>query len=159
MLFQLLDTFLGGAHALFALEGERLGHHRHGQDTQLLGDFCHHRCRTGAGATAHAGGNEYHIGTVQQLGDAVTVFHGGLTTDFRVCACTQPLGHLAAQLNHGFGGGISQCLGIGVGADKIHPFHTGTHHVIHGVTAATTDTYHFNDRAMRYAVFQFELHG
>jgi len=31
--------------------------------------------------------------------------------------------------------------------------------VIHGVTAATTDTYHFDYRTMRYAVFQFELHG
>jgi hypothetical protein len=31
--------------------------------------------------------------------------------------------------------------------------------VIHGIAAAATDTYHFDYRAMRHAVFQFKLHG
>ena len=108
---------------------------------------------------AHTGGHEHHIGAFQQLGDTLTVFHGGLPADVRVGAGAQALGDLAAELNHGFRGGVAQRLGVRVGADEIHAFHVGTHHMIDGVATAATDAHYFDHRAMGYGIFEFELHG
>ena len=60
-LLQLGDAGLGDAHAARALELEGLGHHGHGQDAELLGHARDHRGGAGAGAAAHAGGDEHHV--------------------------------------------------------------------------------------------------
>ena len=47
----------------------------------LLRDVGDHRRGAGAGAAAHAGGDEQHVGAVDQLGDAVAVLHRGVAAD------------------------------------------------------------------------------
>jgi hypothetical protein len=52
-----------------AFEVERLGDHAHGQDAHFLGHLRHDRRSTGAGAAAHAGGDEDHVRAAQGVGD------------------------------------------------------------------------------------------
>jgi hypothetical protein len=59
---QLLDALQRDLHAAAAFERERLGDHGDGQDAHLLGQLRHHRRGAGAGAAAHAGGDEHHVG-------------------------------------------------------------------------------------------------
>ena len=49
-----------------ALEGERLGDDAHGERADLAGDARHDRRRAGAGAAAGAGGDEHHVGALEQ---------------------------------------------------------------------------------------------
>ena len=58
---ELIEPLLRDLLAL-AFERERLGDHRDGQDAELLRDLRDHRRRAGAGAAAHAGGQEEHVG-------------------------------------------------------------------------------------------------
>ena len=147
MLGQLLHALFRCAHALGAFEGERAGDHRDGQDAQLLGDLSDHRCPAGAGTATHAGGDEDHVGATEQLGDPLTIFHRGLTTHVRVGTGAEPLGDLAAELQHGLGGDALERLGIGIGADELHPFDAALDHVIDGIAAAATDADDLYDRA------------
>ena len=66
---QLADAGVGQAHAVAALEVEGLGDHAHSQDAALAGALGDDRGRPGAGAAAHAGGDEHHVGAVQVLAD------------------------------------------------------------------------------------------
>jgi hypothetical protein len=81
-----------------SFEGERLGHDGNGQDTHLAGHFGHDRCSTCTSTTTHAGGDEHHVGTGQQLAQRFPVFHGGITTHFRIGSGTQTLGDATADL-------------------------------------------------------------
>ncbi|MOA23853.1 hypothetical protein D3C78_1445010 [compost metagenome] len=74
MLGQLGDTLLRKCHALLAFKVERLGHHGHGQNTQIFCDFCHHWRSTGTGTTTHAGRDEDHVCTFQGGAQGFTVF-------------------------------------------------------------------------------------
>ena len=59
---QLGQAVLGQAHAVRALEVERLGDHADGEDALLARGAGDHGRRPGAGAAAHAGGDEHHVG-------------------------------------------------------------------------------------------------
>ena len=59
----------------------------------------------------------------------------------------KPLGDLAAELQHGLGGDALERLGIGIGADELHPFDAALDHVIDGIAAAATDADDLYDRA------------
>jgi len=117
---QILDALQRHLHAPAALERERLGHHRHRQDALLLGKLRHHRRRAGAGATAHAAGDEHHVGAVQHLDDAVAVLERGLPADLGVGAGAETLGHGFAELQRGACAGAFQRLRVCVGADEFH---------------------------------------
>lgn len=74
MFGQLSDTLLRECHALLAFEVERLGHHGHGQNTQIFSHFSHHWRRTGTGTAAHAGRDEDHVRAVQRCAQGFAVF-------------------------------------------------------------------------------------
>jgi hypothetical protein len=71
--------------------GNGLGDHGHGQDAHLLGHFRHDRGRAGAGAAAHAGGDEHHVGAFQHFGDALAILQRGLATDSGFAPAPRPL--------------------------------------------------------------------
>ena len=60
--FELGQALVGVGHAAAAFPVEGLGDHAHGQDAHFLGHARDHRRRAGAGAAAHAGGDEQHVG-------------------------------------------------------------------------------------------------
>ena len=68
---QLLDALLGLRHAAAALKAEGLRDDADGQHAQLAGDLRHDGGRAGAGAAAHAGGDEHHVRVLERLADLV----------------------------------------------------------------------------------------
>src|ERR1017187_2476032 len=101
------ETLFAKAHAARAFESERLGDHGDGEGVELLGERGDDGRGAGAGAAAQSGGDEDHVGALQDLDDAVGVFKRGLASDLGVGAGAEALGHLGAQLQlvgHAAGG-------------------------------------------------------
>ena len=155
---QQTNTFVGDLHALATFERERTGHHRNGEDAHFLGHFGNDRRSTGTGTTAHARGDEHHVGALQHFSDTLAVFQGSLTTDLRVRAGTQALGHASAQLQDGTRTNAFERLCVCVGADEFHAFDVALNHVVNSIATATTNTDNFDYRALRDVVYEFE-HG
>ena len=88
---QLCDAVLGLPRAPPALERERPGDHADGQRAELAGDGGDDRRAAGAGAAALAGGDEDHVGPLEDLLDLLAVILGGLAADLGVRA--RPRGH------------------------------------------------------------------
>ncbi|CAI9003210.1 hypothetical protein EMIT0P100_90126 [Pseudomonas sp. IT-P100] len=153
---QQTNTFVGDLHALATFEREWTGHHRNGEDPHFLGHFSNDRRSTGTGTAAHAGGDEHHVGALQDFGNALTVFESGLTTYFRIGASAETFGHAGAQLQDGPRANALERLGISVGADEFNAFNVALDHVIDSVAAASANTDNLNDRACGDVVYEFE---
>ena len=97
VLAEILDALQRDLHAPAALERERLGDDRDGQDAHLLGELRDDRRRAGAGAAAHAAGDERHVGAGQQLDDALAILERGLAADLGIRAGAEALGHVARR--------------------------------------------------------------
>ncbi len=89
-LLQFRDALLGRLHAAAAFEVERLGDDADGEDALLARRGGDDGRRTGAGAAAHAGGDEHHVGAVEELQDFRQRLLGGLTADFGTGARARP---------------------------------------------------------------------
>ena len=147
MLRQLGDALERGVQAL-ALELERLGDHRYGEDAQLTGDLCHHRRGAGAGAAAHASGDKQHVGAGNGLDDAFAVLECGAASDLRTCPRAQALGELRTDADLRRRQGAQQRLLVGVGANELDALHTAVDHVVDCIAAATTHSDDFDDGAL-----------
>ena len=156
MLGQLRDAVVGHAEALVAFHLKRLGHHRDGEDAQLARDLGHHRRRAGAGATAHARGDEQHVAALDQLDDAIAILHRRLAADLRIGAGAESLGDVAADLQRGLDLRGLQRLRIGVDADEVHAFDPAGHHVRDGVAAAAAHADDLDHSALAVCVHQFK---
>jgi hypothetical protein len=66
-----------------------------------LADLRDDRRRAGAGAAAHAGGDEQHVAALDRLLDAVAILHRGLPAEIRVGPGAEALGDVAADLDRG----------------------------------------------------------
>ncbi len=150
-----LDAFVRDALAL-ALERERLRHHRDREDAELLGELRHDRGRAGAGAPAHARRQEQHVRAGDGFGDTLAVFQRRLTPDLGVGPRAQPLGDAAAQLQLQFRGIALERLGVGVGADELHPLHALLDHVVDRVAAAAADADHLDYGLLPLCVHYFK---
>src|SRR5262249_26092358 len=135
---------------------ERLGHDRHREDAELLGDLRHDRRGPGAGAAAHAAGDEEHVAAFDELDDAVAVLHRRLPAHLGVGAGAQALGDVAADLQRGLHFRVLQGLAVGVDAHELHAVDPGGHHVRHGVAAAAAHADHLDDGALAVGVHQFK---
>ena len=133
------DALLGRLHAAAALEVERLGDDADGQDALLARRRGDDGRRTGAGAAAHAGGDEHHVGAVEQLQDLRQRLFGRLAADLGPRAGAQALGDGDAELDAAVGQRLAERLRVGVGDDEFHAFQRGADHVVDGVSARATD--------------------
>ena len=75
---ELREAELGAARALPALEEERLGHDADRERALFTRELRDDRRRAGAGAAAHAGGDEDHVGAADELLDALVILQRGL---------------------------------------------------------------------------------
>ena len=91
ILLKLGDAGLGQAHAVGALEVERLGHDPDGQDALLTRDPGDHRRGPGAGAAAHAGRDEHHVGALQVPDDVGDRLLGGGAADIGPGSGAEPV--------------------------------------------------------------------
>ena len=81
-ILKLANACFGDAHATLAFEVERLGDDADGQNAHLARDLRDHRRGSGAGAAAHAGGDEAHVGAHQVIADLLDGLFGGRAADF-----------------------------------------------------------------------------
>ena len=130
-----------------ALERKRLGHDGHGQHAQLTRQVRDDRCRPGAGAAAQPGRDKHHISPVQRGDDLPGVLECRLPADVRVCACTEPLRELGADLQAQGRSIVAQRLCVRVGHDILDAAEPGAHHPVHGVAPAAPDTDDLDPRA------------
>jgi hypothetical protein len=90
MLLQFQDAGFGDPHAALALELERLGDHADGEDAGVTGGAGHNGSSAGAGAAAHAGGDEGHVRAGEVIVDLVDRLFSRGAADLRLRAGAQP---------------------------------------------------------------------
>ena len=132
--------------ATLALEGERPGHDADGQCAERAGDAGHDGRATGAGAAALAGGDEDHVGPLEDLLDLVGVVLGGRAADLGVGTRTEAAGELAPDVELHVGVAHEQRLRVGVDGDELDALETDVDHPVDGVDAAAADADDLDDR-------------
>ena len=97
MLGERLQALFGAAHARPAFERERLGHDADGERARFTRELRDHGGRTGAGAAAHAGRDEHHVGSRHDVLQAVDVLERSLATLVGVGAGAESARHVGAD--------------------------------------------------------------
>ena len=108
----------------------------------LFGDAGYDGCGAGAGAAAHAGGDEHHLGLVVEEGaDAVLAFFGELSAHFRLVAGAVALAdeHLGGHVDL-----LVEVLAVGVDGREAYVGYVLVEHVVEGVAAAAAHAYDFD---------------
>ena len=141
---QIGNALLSLAHPIGALKLKGLGDHADGEDTGLMGQVRHNGRRAGAGAAAHTGGDEHHVGALQHLGNGSAALLGGLLADLGLGAGAHAVGQLFADLNLVFTDGLVQILLIGVHGNEFHAVHAGLNHTIDNVVTSAANTDHLD---------------
>ena len=136
---QLVDAGDGLIHAALALELEGLRDDSNREDTGLAGDIGDGGCSAGAGAAAHAGRDEDHVGILKGLGDVVAALLGGALANLGIAAGALTMGQLLADLNLLVRAGNGQRLLIGIDGDVLDTLGTGLHHAVDYVVAGAAD--------------------
>ena len=151
---QLADALFGLAQAAASLEAERLGDDADGQRAEVLADAGDDGSRAGAGAAAHAGGHEHHVGAAEFLAQDVFLLERGLAADFRVGAGAEALGQRAAELDlDGRQVGAEACESV-LATMKSTPASSARIIVRHRVAAAAADAHHHDTRVVQILVDQ-----
>ena len=113
----------------------------------------------GAGAAAHAGGDEHHVGARKVIADLVDHLFGGRAADVRLRAGAEALGDLHAHLDDALGLRERERLRVGIRDDEIAAHQTGRDHVVDGVAAGAADTEHGDPRLQLPDVGHFQIDG
>ena len=145
LLAQVGDAGLGLVGAAAALEGERAGDDTDRQGAEAPGDLGDDRRATGAGAAALAGGDEDHVGPLEDLLDLLRVVLGGLLADLGVGAGAEPAGELAADVELDVGVAHQQRLRVGVDGDELDALEADLDHPVDGVDATAADADDLDD--------------
>ena len=110
---------VGQAHPVAAFEVEGLGDHADGQDAALARALGDDRRRAGAGAAAHAGGDEHHVGAVEVLADLGADSSAADMPTSGWAPAPRPWVTVDAELDAPVGLGEGELLGVGVGDDEL----------------------------------------
>jgi hypothetical protein len=141
---ELFHPVLGHLHALAPFERERFRHDGDGQRTRLARELCDHGRRTGAGAAAHAGGDEHEVRAVEDHREIFTRFFRRFATDVRVCARAEAARQIVADLHRVGRAAIAQRLHVGVDRVEIDALQSGVDHAVDRVAAAAAEADDFD---------------
>ncbi len=156
---QLDDAGFGKAHAAGAFEVERLGDHADGEDAEFACGFRDDRSSAGAGAAAHAGGDEHHMRAGEVIADFVDHLFRGGAADFGLGAGAETFGDLRTHLNDALGLRQRQRLRVGVGDDEVDALEAGRDHVVDGIAAGTANAEYGNPRFHLANVWDLQIDG
>ena len=120
-----------------------------------MGQIRHNGRRTGAGAAAHAGGDEDHIGTLQDLGNPGTALLGRFLADLRLGAGAHAAGELLTNLELVGTLGLVEILLVRVDDDKFHAAHAGLYHAVDDIVACAA----YADDLNIYNLIRIRLNG
>src|SRR4029079_16192134 len=98
LLFQALHARICLNRASPALEAERTGNHTDRERADAARQLGDDRCCTGAGATSFAGGDEHHVGTLDDLFDLFSVRLGGIAADVGIAARAEAASEVAPDV-------------------------------------------------------------
>jgi hypothetical protein len=113
MLLQFLDAGIGRLHPAIAFEAERLGDDADGQDAAVARRLGDDRGRTGAGAAAHARGDEAHMRAFERLFDLLHRLFGRGAADLGPAAGAQPCVILRPSwMRRSAGEALSACASV-----------------------------------------------
>ena len=128
---------------LRALELERLGDDADGQHAELARGLGDDRRGAGAGAAAHAGGDEAHVRAGQVIDDLLDRLLGGGGADRGPRAGAQTLGDLDAHLDLGVGlGSACSAWASVLATTNSHALELLVDHVVDRVAAGAADAEH-----------------
>ena len=102
-----------------------------------------------AGAAAGAGGQEDHVGALEQLLDLVLLIEGRLVADPRIGSGAEAAGHLAADVQGHIRVRVLQRLKVGVDREELHARQLRLDHAVDGVDAGAADAHHPQDGLVR----------
>ena len=159
MLRQLRYALLSLRHAAAAFKMKGLCNDTDGENPHLLGKLCNHRRCTGAGAAAHACGDENHIRAFKRIRDHIMAFLSCALAHLRVCPSALAMSRFLTDLDFMGSLGVIEHLPIRIHGDKFHALHTGANHTVHGVSAASA---HADDLYLYYifkVVINFKRHS
>ena len=94
---QPLQPLTRQGHLARALKAKGRGDDGHREGAKLHGCSRHHRGRAGAGATAHASGDEHHLSALERLFDLLVRLLGSLLAQRGVAARATAMGHTGPQ--------------------------------------------------------------
>ena len=146
LLAQRLDAGLGLHRPALALEAERPGHHADGQRAERAGDVGHDRRAAGARAAALTGGDEDHVGALEDLFDLLAVVLGRLAPDLGIGSRAEAAGEFPADVEFDVGVAHQQRLGVGVDGDELDALESLLDHPVDGVDSAAADSDDLDDR-------------
>src|SRR3972149_4329248 len=126
--------------AMCALEREGLGHGGYGERPAFPGKRGDYWGRAGAGAAAHAGGDEHHVSALYGVAYFLPALVCCPGAHVMVAAGAQAPGPLRANLDPGGSFRQRQRCGICVQGDEIHSAYFLADHAGDGVAATTTTT-------------------
>ena len=156
---QVLDALLRLHHPAAPLEGEGLRHHTHGQDALLLGGLGYDGGRAGAGAAAHAGGDEDHVRVLQGLGDLTAALLRALAAHLGVRPGPLAVGQLLPDLDLILRAGHVESLLVRVDHHKVNARDARADHAVDHVASAAA---HADDLDPRHVIgrgYQFKCHS
>ena len=151
-----LDAGLGVLHALTAFKHEGLGDHADGENAHIAGQFGDDGRRAGAGAAAHAAGDEYEIRALDDVGNLFAAFLGGVLAHVGVCARAQAFGQFVANLHLGGRFAEGQRLLIGIDGNEIDALQAGINHAIDRIGAGAAHANDFDGGKVVVIHFKFE---
>jgi hypothetical protein len=94
--------------------------------------------------TALAGGDEHHVGALEDLLQLLGVVLGGLAADVGVRAGAEAAGQLPPHVQLDVGVGGEQGLGVGVHGDELDAFEARLDHAVDGVDSTAADPDHLD---------------
>ena len=131
-------------HAVRALEAEGLRHDGDGQNACVMRDLRDNGCSAGAGAAAHTGGDEDHVGALEHLRNERLGFFGRFLANIRLGACAHAAGQLFADLHLILALGLFKVLLIRVDRNKLDALDVGRDHAVDNVIAGSADANDFD---------------
>ena len=132
---QILDALDRIVHAALALKFEGFRHDGNGQDLFILCDLGDHGRRARTRTAAHTRSNEQEIRSLDGARKLLLALFGSFSADLGLCACTEPLGALSADLDLRLCFVAGKDLCIGIDGDIFGARDAGFDHAVDGVVA------------------------
>ena len=131
--------------SLRALEAERPRHDADRERTEAPRDLGDEGGTTGPGAAALAGGDEDHVGALQDLLDLFPMLVGRVAADLGIGSGAQAASGLAPDVHLHFRVGHQQGLRVGVHGDELDAPEACLDHPVHRVHSTAADADDLDD--------------
>ena len=136
---EFVDAMAGMLHANPALEGEGFRHDADCECADFACDLSHDGCRAGTRSAAHAGGDEDHVGTLEEFAKSISRFERRGPTPIGIRAAAEATRDLRSELDFDRRLVVTERLSVRIRGDELDATQTRLDHGVECVTAPPTD--------------------